>query len=620
MSAQKQTYSVDRLLRNTAVTLVRDFRRNLNDPTFCLEFEREVKASNIVGIRSSVPATNETMSVAEFKATWQIANWFKRYRFEKDLFSDDELTEKSITTFRETQNRISAVRFDRLSFLTQSVIDCAKIYVAEVLGPYNDEEHRTLCRFGKRASVGIPSRLACEAQRWELPISGSQNQIEWFDSEMSGIGCVQDYWTDQKGSDLNRSTYHQIDSLALTLVPKTFKSLRSIMPNTTIGSYMSQGLGVMIRKRLKRKGYDISTLQERHKYLARRGSEHGVFVTADLSSASDSISNELVDILLPPDWSQVLQYGRIGHVELPDGSIVQSHTHCTMGIGYTFPLQTLVFLSLLKAILFVIHGKRMRATISVYGDDLIYIKSMHSTVVHVFEELGFVINVDKTFATGRFRESCGGDYYHGVDVRPFCPKDGPGTVGFNTYQAVLYKLVNGLLARWSEYEIEGTLLYLMSELGSITGKAKLVPSDYPDDSGIKVSLPCAYEFLRARSDVAWPKHVGHGVFRFSYLRLHPELRKEKRHEPYLWAALRDDDDSRNTRRILQGCDGIGGLRNLVDDPLSSYVPLLIWKADPHLTVRSKLTGQRLPRLNSFVTISHTGIYKRESGTSCFGVP
>jgi hypothetical protein len=621
----EQSYSVDGLMRNVACTLVSDFRVALNDPSFCSDFYVAIKSNEVTGIRHAIPAVSETMDVPYYKASYQVASLLKRYRFEKDLFSDAELIKKAITTFHETQHRVRAVNFTQLSAFTNCVVEYARAYIAEVLGVYSDEEHRSLCRFGRRASVGIPARLACEAERWQIPLSGSQNQIDWFDSEMSQIPCVVEYFNAQKGSDLKRSTYQPIDSLTLTLVPKTFKSFRSIMPNTTIGTYMSYGLGEMLRLRLKGVGYDIRSLQETHKYLARRGSVHSMYTTADLSSASDSISVALVDALFPADWVEILKKSRIGTIKLPDDTVLESETFCTMGIGYTFPLQTLVFLSLLKALSVMQYGPRSLRTISVYGDDMIYPSSMHGSVVKAFEELGFVINVDKTFFTGHFRESCGGDYYHGVDVRPFQPRNDSANVGRKTYEAVLYKYVNGLLARWSEYEITETLRFLLSEIGRVTGKAKLCPGDYPDDSGIKVSsLSLPYSFLKGRTDVAWPKHIGHGVFRFSFLRLVTDKREEKRHVPYLWSALRDEFDNRYCKIGWKSRPGrTFPVERFITTSLriGVYEPPLIWaEVQPICFTRSKATGKRHRRLAAHVTVSHTGRYTRQSGTSCFGVP
>jgi hypothetical protein len=617
-------FSSDLMMRNVASSLVRDFQNALGDHEFCSGYRSLLKGGAIPVVRSATPAPSEGMDTYAYKAMYQIQSLFKRYRFSDDTYSDEELKEKSVKTFLETQSRLRTLDLQHVDSITQRVVDCAKLYISKVLGKYSDEEHRNLCRFGRRASVGIPARDACEAARWELPISGSQSQISWFDSEMSQIACVQSYWARQLESDPHRSIYQETDFLTLTLVPKTFKSLRSIMPNTTIGSYMSFGLGNMIRKRLKREGYDISKLQMKHRYYAQSASIHGQWVTADLSSASDSISDDLVRLLFPKDWYSILSQSRIAQVKLPDGSIVQSLTHCTMGVGYTFPLQTLVFLALLKAIDFVCFPRRGdRRLVSVYGDDLLYHRRIHDTVLHVFTALGFVINVDKTFSDGSFRESCGGDYYRGVDVRPFQPQNGQTVVGSKAYEAMLYKCINGLLMRWTEHEIRGTLHYLVTELERVAGAVKRVPPTFPDDSGVKCAGLCVPSFLE-HHNVSHPRHVGHGMFRFPYLRFITETKEETRHEPYLWLWLhhgvfdlpwhegnpiRRDPSETPTQRLI---DLIVGVKDTAG-------PFILKESDPHSRVRSCLTGLRLRRVSTHVAISHTGRYVRQSGISGFEI-
>jgi hypothetical protein len=392
-------------MRKLASSLVSDFQTNLNDTDFCSTYQAMIRLGKIVDVRGLESAAKESMTVAEFKAAYQIDSLLKRYRFSKDLFRDQELIDKAVMSYRETQDRLAALDLNSLSANCQLVLDLAARYIAKVLGEYDDIECRDLCRFGSGASVGVPARMASEAERWRIPISGSFEQIKWFDSEMSQIPIIKNYLDGQKGSASSEedATYQLTSSLTLSLVPKSFKSFRAIMPNTTIGSYMSDGIGRIIRKRLKRNGYDIGTLQMRHRHLACQASQHGLLVTADLSSASDSISVALVERLFPPDWMDILHRSRIGLVSLPDGSSVESLTFCTMGIGYTFPLQTLVFLALLKAIEAVHFGRLDRRTISVYGDDLIYSSRMHKLVLYYFKWFGFVLNVDKTFAHGHFR-------------------------------------------------------------------------------------------------------------------------------------------------------------------------------------------------------------------------
>jgi len=616
-------FSTDKLATMTVASLIRDFRSNLVDPSFCCKLMSAVKTGDIGKIREAVPTPTYTEDPATFKAIYQLQSVLKRHRYEYDIYSEQELQDKAINTFLETQARIRRFSSSSMQASVRAVVAGARIYIAQVLGVYDEEEHRQSCRFGRRASVGITARDACEGARWELPLSGSHEQIAWFDSEMSQVAAVQEYWQKQRKGrpELEgKSNYHAVSSLKLVLVPKTFKSLRAIMPNTTIGSYMTYGLGEMLRKRLKRVGYDIRTLQTRHRVLARQGSVHNLTATVDLSSASDSISVHLVDLLFPSDWRDILHKSRIGRVELPDGRRVESETFSTMGVGYTFPLQTLVFLAVLKSVEALLFASNDKRTISVYGDDMIFFTRQHKWSVYYLEQLGFVVNIDKSFHDGPFRESCGGDYYRGVDVRPFQPQNDQALVSPKGYEAVLYKYINGLLMRWSEYEVEGTLNFLTSEIEFAAGKVKLVPPDFPDDSGIRSTIPLSYQFLR-RCECSHPKSLGHGNFRFSYLTIRTETRKEERHEPYLWLALNGGPGREYHYSSSSHHES--------DGPLERYLNRCVFEAitrNPVLKNRTEIqpdgpsfkVGPRYSRKVAHVTVSHTGRYTRQSGVSCFG--
>lgn len=622
----EQKYSVDNLATKTAARLIRDFQCGLQDYSFCCSFLASLLAGSVAEIRESTPAVDfkDGSGTFEMKARYQLQSIFKRHRFENDTYSDSELTEKAVSAFEATQHRLRQTDLRTCDAEIARVIRIARNYVAHVLGPYSDEECRERSRFGRKASVGVPAALACEAARWELPISGSQDQINWFDAEMYQIDSVQEYWARQREAGYNGPTYQLTKSLKLTLVPKTFKSLRTIMPNTTIGGYMSYGLGEMMRVRLLRKGYDLRKLQHKHRNLAQIASRSDTGdATCDLSAASDTISVQLIEMLFPQDWFDVLTSSRIGQIELPDGRVVESLTFGTMGIGYTFPMQTLVFLSLLKAIQWVHYPKYRQRHISVYGDDLIYQSSMHTHVVRIFNKVGFVINIEKSYHDGWFRESCGGDYFRGVDVRPFQPQNGSvNFVGTKAYEATLYKTINGLLRRWHECEIGGTLQYLLSEVESLGVLVKRVPDDFPDDAGVRCPQLDTHDFMRTTA-AAPVKFLGHGVYRFSYLRLVPEDRKEERHDPYLWLAMRGGPDNAVEQHSQWSHSSVAPtyiVRNIHDVVgLPSRVSPLITRDDkPICLIRSKLRGRRLRRQSTYVTISHSGRYTRQSGMSCFG--
>lgn len=531
---RESTYSVDGMMRNIASCLARDFRTQLAGSSSAVNVTSIFEGGTIEEVRGLEWDADKASDSYQFKVRHQMSNLFKRYRFEKDLLSSEELEEAAEMQFFDNQLRLTSIDLASLPAYCKHVLFVARGFCHKILGNYDLEEHFALSRFGRKASVGIPMRKACEAERWELPLTGSVEHIAWFSSVVLGEDKQAANYLLAKSTAENKAVFRAVDTLALTFVPKTFKSLRSIMPNTTIGTMYSDGLGKVLSKRLKAAGYDISTLQNAHGEMARLGSITGKLVTADQSLASDNITLDLVKAICPTTWFFALNRGRIGKVKLPSGLTVHSSTFCTMGIGFTFPLQTLIFLCLLKALDYVYNHSR--SEISVYGDDMIYSVELHPFVLTVFERLGLKINVDKTFADGSFRESCGSDYFAGSDVRPFLPKNERGSiVDRKGYEVLLYGYYNGLLRRWNAVECPLTVEYLLTELDRVSRGICRVPPFYPDQAGVRVDSP--HDTLGIAYRLAPLKFGKHGQVFFKYLRFVADTEKETRHAPYLWRAL-----------------------------------------------------------------------------------
>lgn len=212
------------------------------------------------------------------------------------------------------------------------------------------------------------------------------------------------------------------DQNKVTFVPKNAKTERSIAIEPYFNLYFQLGIGGMIRKRLKKSFRIDLTSQKRNQGLARVGSLDGELSTIDFSMASDTIATEVVRLLLPPEWFAHLDRLRSRDYVL-DGVKSTYHKFSSMGNGFTFELETLIFASLA-------HGVCQYAGvstdgISVFGDDVI----LPTTVTDHFEEicnfLGFRVNDEKSFKSGPFRESCGEDFFEGQRVRPvFCEELG----------------------------------------------------------------------------------------------------------------------------------------------------------------------------------------------------
>lgn len=75
-----------------------------------------------------------------------------------------------------------------------------------------------------------------------------------------------------------------------------------------------------------------------------------------------------------------------------------------------------------------------------YGDDIIIPQYAAALCSDILNEMGFTVNTDKSYLTGPFKESCGGNYFCGVDITPLkfnitVIKNAPFGVGPEAYEA-----------------------------------------------------------------------------------------------------------------------------------------------------------------------------------------
>ena len=215
-----------------------------------------------------------------------------------------------------------------------------------------------------------------------------------------------------------------------TVVPKTALAMRGICVEPSLNVYYQLGVGRAISQRLRwAYGWSKETVQQYHRWLARVGSLTGSNATIDLSSASDTICKNLVRLLLPRDWHDLLCQLRSPKTRI-QGRWLHLEKFSSMGNGFTFELETLIFYSL-ATVLGRLHGVVEDfcpgSTTSVFGDDIIVPKMLGPHMVRALEFFGFSVNTDKTFLDGPFRESCGGDYFRGVNVRPYYVKEAINT-------------------------------------------------------------------------------------------------------------------------------------------------------------------------------------------------
>lgn len=205
----------------------------------------------------------------------------------------------------------------------------------------------------------------------------------------------------------------------LEFVPKDAKKYRTITVEPGLNVLLQQGLGKWIRKRLRKAGIDLSS-QERNKLLAQLGSMTGHLATVDFSSASDTIATQMVAFLLPEDWFVLLSLARTRTVTYK-GLAIGLEKFSAMGNSFTFELESLIFWAIAWSTLRYLQLPNTE--LSIYGDDLIIPTEAYSLCELVFAFCGFTINPEKSFHKGPFRESCGGDFFKGIDIRPYYQKD-----------------------------------------------------------------------------------------------------------------------------------------------------------------------------------------------------
>lgn len=271
--------------------------------------------------------------------------------------------------------------------------------------------------------------------RWKLSAKPacSANMVSSIDEILSEIPLYRDLHSefemtfgvcDDGSPDLNRYSIEEICRVDVTpgelmFVPKSAKTHRSIIVEPSLNSLVQKGIGTVLKKRLKRAGVDLYD-QTRNRELARRASIDNSLATVDLSSASDTISRELVSQLLPLDWYILLNSSRTSCVvHKKSDTVFDLEKFSSMGNGFTFELESLIFYALTWA---VCRVEEIQPFVSVYGDDIICPTSIYDRLNEVFTYCGFTVNTVKSYVDGPFRESCGADYLNGVNVRPYYQK------------------------------------------------------------------------------------------------------------------------------------------------------------------------------------------------------
>jgi len=305
--------------------------------------------------------------------------------------------------------------------------------IRELLGSVNCLEWLHACRFGPGVfNHPVSNGLTSVYDKLQVSPSVTHDFVEpatilvksspWWAKSITDCD-IDGFWPLVKQSD-----FTLVPGNRVTFVPKTAMTHRAIAIEPLMNIFAQLGLGKLLRRRLLRCGIDLDD-QLPNQEMARQGSIHGHLCTIDLSSASDTVARELVRFLLPEDWYSYLDMCRSKSGTI-DGKRIDYEKFSSMGNGFTFELESLVFWALSSSACDFtdIPQHNRKEVLRVYGDDIIVPVQSFEVLSQTLEFCGFSLNRDKTFSTGLFRESCGKDYYDGTDVRPLFVKEVPERV------------------------------------------------------------------------------------------------------------------------------------------------------------------------------------------------
>jgi hypothetical protein len=291
-------------------------------------------------------------------------------------------------------------------------------WISKILGPIGPRQFDSiveLMRHGPGATTGVRGRGSVPSDKYDaemhltrdlLPFAASMMPEAFLTHVRENLG-----WLVVKGS-------------RFFTVTKDYETDRGACCEPTLNVFGQLGCGEFIAERLRIFGCDIRD-QTRNQSLASEAHTRGL-ATIDLSNASNTMASGLILDSFPINWFHLLDLLRSEWCEMPDGSWTELSMLSSMGNGYTFPVETLVFLSCIKAVV----PEDLHEHCSVYGDDIIVPQECANAVVDALTFLGFSVNAKKSFLAGSFFESCGTDWFLGQNVRPFYLRGASGDIPY----------------------------------------------------------------------------------------------------------------------------------------------------------------------------------------------
>lgn len=383
---------------------------------------------DIAGLRISPMAYLDTVTGAKkFALDYQAVSYLRKY--DGLPIKGQDLLKKAKDAFFESErgNKLTNMRLSILEHpigvhpTILGVLHKTRKHMEKILGPLPQFLEGkfgpgTLFEFSRGHGVvyrNIAGKLTSAIHCTPASTAIVENTVRptwWFRSLCAG--------------DPSDTAFRIVPGNRFTTAPKDALNLRGICVEAGGNMFAQLGVGKHIRRRLfTSAGIDLDHGQAHHDQMARRGSITNGDATIDVRTASDTVARMCVKLLLAycGDWFLLLDCLRSPKTRV-DGRWVWLEKFSSMGNGFTFELETAIFYCLALAAC----GRQVGdPRVKVYGDDIIVPADEAEKVLSLLTVFGFEPNMRKTYLTGPFRESCGGDYFCGFRVTPVYLKEEP---------------------------------------------------------------------------------------------------------------------------------------------------------------------------------------------------
>jgi hypothetical protein len=316
----------------------------------------------------------------ELACLLQVEAFFKKC----DLFSDENASSVAFAAFLESEEicRVTNKRLDL--FYSDSppdgevvrVVTRVASIIEETLGKHADflEELPSLVRVTNGATATYPRDISWGALRLKRNMYATARSHAYLEALCTFWGYKYNF----------RVIHHN----RVELVPKNWKTHRTIAcepeGNVALQLAFDSFCKRKLRSRLK---VDLSD-QSRNQRAALESSVHGKLCTVDLKAASDRLALNVVHLLFPKEWADFFMATRSPYWKFRDMPLKAYQKLSSMGNGYTFTIETLVFAAVCRAL-----GSK---EYSVYGDDIIVETELFPKLSALLSYLGFEINEEKS--------------------------------------------------------------------------------------------------------------------------------------------------------------------------------------------------------------------------------